>query len=197
MEGLSEFIIEIGKAFSDTIKHGSLELIVDYRVRQQEQSNRIGKVVSVPMQVETKILPGAEVVIDPTVLFEQTYRGKLQKSQFLVDENKGLYRVENGMVLIYKNPSDDRWYGNKRNCFVKPLEENKNETKSGLFIPKPKNDLEGYAEVVFINKELESWGIKEGDIIFYKKDRKWKFQLGDQEFLYLQNDVVLGKSEKI
>jgi hypothetical protein len=61
MKGFREFIIEVGAAFTNTIKHGDLELYVDYRHRQQEQSNRYGKVISLPMWSDTDIKVGSEV----------------------------------------------------------------------------------------------------------------------------------------
>lgn len=195
MKGLNEFIVEIGKAFKNTITHGSLELYTDYRTKQHEQSNRRGKIVGLPMHKDTIVKEGAEVIIDPTVLFKQTYRGKTQKSQFLVNEEKGWYRVTPDMIILYKNPGE-QWMGHRMNLFVTPLKNEVKKTDSGIFLPTPKNDTEGYATVAFGNKELEEVeGVVPGDIIFYPKDRKWEFEMEGEKYLYLRNIDVLAKRD--
>lgn len=191
MKGLNEFIIEIGKAFSDTISHGSLTLYTDYRTKQHEQSNRTGKVVSIPMQFETDVKPGAEVLIDPTVLFRQSYRKKEQESQFLVNKEKGWYRVEPNMIILYKNPGEE-WKGHLHNLLVDPITDENEETDSGLFIGKEKLK-HSYAKVAFVNSEMESQGVSPGDVIAYPTEMDWPFELEGKKYLYLRSRDLLAK----
>lgn len=194
MQGIKEFIIEIGEAFNNKLKHGSLELYVDHRTRQQEQSNRKGIVVSVPLRGKTEVEKGAEVIIDPTVLFKQTYQDNMQDSIYLVDKEKGWYRLTPEMVLLYKNPKDRDWNGHKNNLFVEPLKLEEKKTESGLLLTSPENKKEGMARVVFGNKILaHQENVFPGDVVYYDKRMKWKFNIDGKEYLYLQNNFLLGK----
>lgn len=194
MQGLNEFIVEIGKAFQDTIKHGSLELYTEYCTKQHEQSNRKGSVISLPMQIASDVLEGAKVIIDPTILFQQTYRGKTQKSQYLVNEEKGWYRLSPDMILLYKNPGQTEWCGHKENLFVKPLKPIEKKSKAGIVNPFPEKQINGVAEVCFSNQKLrEEESIGKGDIIFYPKKLHWPFEIEGEQYLYLRNIDILGK----
>jgi co-chaperonin GroES (HSP10) len=192
MKGLNEFIIEIGQAFHNTIKHGTLELYTDFKGKEQEQSNRIGKVINIPMQQDSDIKIGAEVLIEPTVLFSQHYRGKEQKSQFIVNETKGWYRVEPMMIILYKNPGED-WKGHQMNLLVEPIKEETQKTGTGILLGENKDKF-SYAKVAFTNNEIEKQDVKAGDTIIYPKEMKWPFQLEGKEYLYLRNRDLLGKS---
>lgn len=191
MKGLNEFIIEIGNAFHNTLKHGTLELYTDFKGKEQEQSNRVGKVINIPMQMESDIKVGAEVLIEPTVLFSQHYRGKEQKSQFLVNEEKGWYRVEPMMVILYKNPGED-WRGHQMNLLVEPVESPKDKLNHGLYLGKSEEAFE-YAKISFINNEMERQNVKVGDTIIFPKEMKWPFELEGKNYLYLRNRDILGK----
>lgn len=195
MKGVQEFIIEIKEAFDNTIEHGSLKLHTDYRTKQQEQSNRKGTVISLPMSKKTDVKQGAEVIIDPTVLFQQVFNGEMEDSRFLVDKDKGWYRVTPDMVLLYKNPEDKEFSGNKMNLFIKPIKDE--VTKIGsIYLPKPENEQESLGEVIYANKELRDVeGVNAGDIVYYKKDRKWKFDVNEEELVFLRNIDVLGVKE--
>ena len=195
MTGVNEFIIEIGDAFDNTIKHGSLELYKDHRTSQQEQSNRNGTVVCLPINGESDVQVGAEVIIDPTVLFQQTYKGKTQDSQFLVDREKGWYRVSPQMLLVYKNPNETNYTGYKDNLFAEALKQEEVRVGS-IYLPKAKNELEGVAVVAISNKELiDIEDIKQGSVIYYQLNREWEFELEGKTYLYLKNIYVLGKKE--
>ena len=195
MRGINEFIIEIGEAFSNTLKHGSLELYVNHLTRQQEQSNRKGVVVGLPAKVETNIEVGAEVVIDPTVLFQQNYNNTgVQESIYLVDKEKGWYRLTPDMVILYKNPGQKEWMGNKENLFAEPIKNEEKKTESGLIIPTPQKEVEGMAKVVFPNRILiDEEDIVSGDVVYFNKEANWRFNIDGKEYLYLRNSHLLGK----
>ena len=191
MTGIHEFIVEIGDAFHNTLEYGSLKLYTDHRTQQQEQSNRKGKIISTPLKVETDIQEGAEVIIDPTVLFEQYYHGKAQESRYLVDKEKGWYRVTPDMVLTYKNPDATDVLGNKENLLVQPIDDTVEKIGS-IFLAKPKNQQESVAVVLITNKEMQEEGVTEGVHIYYNKKANWKFNFEGQDCVLLKNFHVLG-----
>jgi co-chaperonin GroES (HSP10) len=192
MTGIKEFIIEVGRAFNNTLQYGSLELYTDHRARQQEQSNRIGKVISKPLTINSEIEVGAEVLIDPTVLFEQVYENKVQESRFIVDRDKGWYRVTPDMIILYRNRNEETFLGNKQNLLVEPI--NDEITKVGsIYLAKPEEQQEHTAIVAVANKELIAQGINTGDTIYYNKKAKWEYEFQGKKYLYLQNFYVFGK----
>lgn len=195
MKGINEFIIEIGQAFNNTLEYGSLKLYTDHKTKQQEQSNRKGKVISIPAKGESEIEIDAEVIIDPTVLFEQTYNGKTQESQFIVNKAKGWYRVTPEMVLLYKNPNKENFTGHKNNLFVTPIVDD--VTKIGsIYIPKSVNDQESVAKVEISNEEMiTEEDINSGDHIYYNTKAEWKFNIEGEEYILIKNFHVLGKKE--
>jgi co-chaperonin GroES (HSP10) len=198
MKGFNEFIIEVGQAFNNTIKHGSLELYVDHRHRQQEQSNRKGKVISQPMCEETDVEVGADVIIDPTVLFEQVYGGKMQESRFLVNAEKGWYRVTSDMIILYKNPNETEYLGHKQNLFgtSELVEETEKQTASGILLTTQERQVKNIVTIDFANKELiEVEGIKAGDKVHHVPNRTWLFELDGRKYLYLRNVDLLAKVE--
>ncbi len=195
MKGFREFIIEVGAAFTNTIKHGDLELYVDYRHRQQEQSNRYGKVISLPMWSDTDIKVGSEVIIDPTVLFQQVYNGQLKASKFLVDEKKGWYRVTSDMIILYKNPEQTEFLGHKQSLFVTPIKTKVQELVSGIILNKYVKETQNIAQVAFSNKLLiEDEGINVGDKVHHVPNRTWMFELAGKQYLYLRNMDLLAKA---
>lgn len=195
MKGINEFIIEIGKAFNNTLEYGSLKLYTDHKTKQQEQSNRNGKVISIPAKGESKIEKDALVIIDPTVLFEQIYNGKVQESQFLVNREKGWYRVTPDMVLLYKNPNKENYIGHLNNLFVTPIKDD--VTKIGsIYIPKSTSEQESLANVEISNEEMMTVeGIYAGDQIYYNPKAVWKFNVEGKECILIKNFHVLGKKE--
>ncbi len=195
MEGLNEFIVEVGKAFRDTIKHGTLELYTEYLSKQQEQSNRQGIAISLPLQVDSEIEEGAEVIIDPTVLFQQTYKGKMQESRYLVNKEKGWYRLTPDMIILYKNPGDTEWSGHRQNLFVKLIKDEDQVTESGIIIGIKKGPKKGIGEVAFSNKELrEDYGVNTRDIVYFPSDLSWEFELEGEKYVYVRNFDLLAKA---
>lgn len=192
MTGIHEFIVEIGQAFHNTLEYGSLKLYTDHRTQQQEQSNRRGKIISTPLKVKTDIKEGAEVIIDPTVLFEQYYQGKAQESRYLVDREKGWYRVTPDNVIAYRNPDATEFLGHKENLLVQPIDDTVEKIGS-IYLAKPENQQESIAVVILTNKELlEEDDITEGVQIYYNKKANWKFEFEGQECVLLKNFHVLG-----
>jgi co-chaperonin GroES (HSP10) len=196
MHGINEYIIEVGKAFNDTMKHGSLELYTDYRHRQQEQSNRLGKVINVPLCEDSDLQIGADVIIDPTVLFEQTYGGKMQASRFLVNEEKGWYRVTADMIILYKNPNETEYLGHRQNLFGIPVKTEVPTTASGILLTTKTEITHNIIEVAFPNKELiDNEGINKGDKVHHVPNRTWMFEVEGKSYLYLRNIDLLAKIE--
>lgn len=192
MKAINEFIIEVGKAFKDTISHGSLELYANHITQQNELSNRFGKVINLPMAINSEIEIGAEVIIEPTVLFKQVYRGKEQESRFLVNKQKGWYRLTPDMIILYKNPGKE-WQGHNNNLFVEPIEQVEQKTASGIIIPEDKKRKDAYATVAYLNEKLKKEDIQVGDKICYPAENKFEFEFQGKTYLYLKNMHVLGK----
>lgn len=200
MQGLHEYIIEIPEALKNSIElSGGTKLYVDPTFNQQKWSNRIGKVISKPIKIDSEIEKGDEVLIIDTVLFSRLDKKKGRvKSHFLLDEEKGWYRVPKGLIVMYRKANKD-WSCYLNNILLEPVFEKK-ETGSGLVIPdvtyqkevRYQNTKKQYGKVAFINSALRESGVKEGDIVYYRPDVDYKFSLEGKEYYHIQNEDVLA-----
>ena len=195
MQGINEFIIEIKQAYSETIKTKSgLEIYANKDFSFAELSNRIGRIISVPALAETEIKEGDEVFIDPSILYEQTYRGEKQESVFLVDREKGWYRIEPRIIVLFKK--DGEWRGNLNNLLIERIEIPQEEIKPSIIItetPKVKYE-KNKAKVKYSNTYLEQQNIKNGDAIYYDDTMGISVWLNEVEYHWIRNEFVLGKA---
>lgn len=195
MQGLTEYIIEIKQAFKDKIKTDSgLELHLDARHSPTLASNKNGKVVSTPLLSETSIQVGDDVIIDPTAVFNRRYRGIDEDSNFLVDKEKGWYRLTPELILLYRKDSDDKWKANGNNVFVEPIEKASETPKSSLIImpEETKGYVEGEAILKFPNKSLEDEGLIEDDYLYIRKERDIEYKLDGKTYWWIRDVDVLG-----
>ncbi len=204
MRGLQEYIIENTDVLKKEVEFSTGDkLYVDPTFDQRNWTNRICKVISTPVKHDSPIDIGDEVLVIDTVLF--THVGKNmahKKSQFLMDEEKGWYRIPRNLIVMYRKKGDE-WKCYGQNLLVEPIPE-KMETDSGLIIvdvdykkeQREKNTKKQHGKVVFINNDLEDLGVEIGDVIVYKDQVDYRFKLDGEVFFHLENVDVLGKVEK-
>ena len=191
MQGVREYIIKIEQAFKDEIKLKSgLELKVVSKLDQPKYSNRIGEVISTPARGDNHIEKGSKVLIDPTVLFKQIYRGQYQESMFLVDKEKGYYRVEPNMVIMYQK--DNTWYCNNHNVLIEPIY-TEVDFNSGIYLNPIKKLKKNYGKIAYINKKLLEEGLKVGDEVIHVSNREFEFEFEGNIYFQMRDVDVLAK----
>ena len=186
MKGLNHFIIELKIDFKDTFTtEGGLELYMNKSISQDKLSNRIAKVISTPCFHETVIKEGYQVMIDPTILYNQIYQGIKQDSINIVDKKKGWYMLEPKEVILYREDSESEWIGYLENSLVEPVIETIGEQKVGEIIISTgsKQLIEGRATAKYMSKDIEA---KNGDNLVINKNGGIPFWIDGKEFHWIR-----------
>lgn len=197
MKPIYEFIVEIPKSHIDEVelKGSGIVLKFDTKFNQGEHTNRIGKVIATPAKLATKIQEGYIVLIDKNILTFQVHSDSLiNKSKFLLDAEKGHYRVPPNMIYLYKESQNDDWTCPAPYIFIEPIKVEQTKTKGGLIYNEEnyKGFKEQYGKVAYLNEDAKSMGLKVGDVVYYKKDREYEFKIDDKVFYHMDNSDVLA-----
>jgi hypothetical protein len=149
-----------GRRYDNIKEVGGIELITSVSQEDHTVSNRYAEVVSTPINYTGRIKPGDTLLVHHNVFkyyYDMKGRQKSGKS-FLMDD---LFLIDPDQYFLYKN--EDGWHTHDKYCFVKP------------------QPLVGY--IKYINDELLSYGLKQGDKVSYKPDSEYEFEV-DGEKLY-------------
>ena len=203
LTAINEFTVEIKKPLKDTISFKSLELYVDPSFDKTRHTNRIGKVVGLPRGKETKIKVGYEVLVVHTVLMYQVYKGVKTDPIYLMDKERGHYRIENDLIIMYRETPEDQWKCNHIYVLVEPIKADKEDyTVGGLHLPdnfyntKIQSNTHGYIPqfgyVRHINEELRDEGVKVGDKVYFKDFGDYEFNLEGEIFYCMDNRDLLA-----
>ena len=199
MKVINDFIVEIKSSHNDEVKLKGTDIVLKVNVKfnQGDYTNRIGTVVGCPVRFESPIKEGYEVLIDKNLVTFQVHSDSLvNKSTYLIDEKKGWYRVPPNMIYLYKKDKYAKWNCPAPFVFIEPIKLNKKQTKGGLIyeaLDNYKGFREQYGTIKYINPSLEKQGIKQGDTVYYKKDREYEFKVDEQLLYHMGNSDVLAK----
>ena len=192
MNSLYDFIVEpVGEKYSNTVKVGDKELVVNTKIENWKFVNRIAKVVKTPLAIKTLIKQGDLVVVHQNV-FRTFYdmKGVKKKSRSYFKDN--LYFCAIDQIYLYKNNKGYHSFGDR--CFIQPIKDNQDLTLD------KERSLVGILK--YGNSSLNKLEITPGDLVGYTPNGEWEF-LVDNERLYCMksNDIVIkyenqGNEEK-
>lgn len=197
MIGYNDFIIKVDYAYAKTFTTESgLELHADARFSQDRLSNRIATVVETPISLQDcEIKKGYQVLIDPSIFYENTYevKGK-QETPFTLDKAKGLYKINPSMIVCFRATENDAWEGYNESLLIEPEVINQDDLKSSFLIieVKQKKVSDEYATVVFTNKKLLSENVENGTRILKIKGFGVPFWIDGKEYQWINNRHVLA-----
>ncbi len=196
MQGIHEFIIEIKHPFKNTISHGNLELWVDSDFDRFQHSNRVGTVISTPLNEYHGIAEGDEVMIVQTVVMPHITKDGRQPSPHLVDAIKGWYRAEPSLVVMHKKP-DQEWRSFDRNVFLERIEESEEayERSGIIYQTKIEKLFKPYSRVAFASHLLDEHGIKVGDKVYHSPDLH-EYEIDGKTYYRTPIDFIYGKREE-
>ena len=182
MNSLYDFIVKpVGDKYSNTIKVGNKDLVVNTKIENWKFVNRIAEVVQVPLAFKSVISKGDEVVIHKNV-FRTFYdmKGEKKKSRSFFKDN--LYFCSIDQIYLYKNFNGWNSFGDR--CFIKPI-----KSKEDLTLDKEAS-LIGILK--YGNNSLNKLKINPGDLVGYTPNGEWEF-LVEKERLYCMksNDIVI------
>ena len=182
MIGLHNFIVELKTDFHDTFKTESgLELYANKDMSAERLSNRIAKVINTPAFHETEIEIGYQLMIDPSILYEQIYRETKQESIHLVDKEKGWYKLDPKEIVLFRKDDSEEWKGYLENSLVEPIPEEAEELKSTLIqlLPKKKTFKKGRAKALYMNDGID---VSKGDKLIIADHGGIPFWIEGKEF---------------
>ena len=181
MNSLYDFIVKpVGDKYSNTIKVGDKDLVVNTKIENWKFVNRLAEVVQVPLAFNANIKKGDKVIIHQNV-FRTFYdmRGEKKKSRsFLKDD---LHLCAFDQIYLYNNGS---WNTVGDRCFIQPIKEN-SELEN-----KKERSLVGILK--YGNNSLKASGINPGDLIGFTPNSEWDFIIDNERLYCMQsNDIVI------
>ena len=193
MRSIKDIIIELKEPFSEKFKtENGVELYANVDFSQERLSKRIVKVISVPLNHDTPIKNGFELLIDPTILYRQIYREVKQDYQSKVGED--LFKVQPNMIILYRENENSEWKGYLKNALISYVKEEEPLENAFIYIPdNVKNEYKkGFATLVYGNKELFELSCKNGDEIAINPLGGISFWLDGKEYWWIRNVDIYG-----
>jgi len=168
--------------YLNTKKIGDTKLIVNTSIEDHKDVQRVGVVQSVPLTYNGEIRKGDEVVVHHNV-FRITYNDKGIPMQSLYHVENDLFSITNDM--IYMIIRDGKKIAFDDNVFIEPV--NYNDKWEGF------KEMQHTGVVRFANEALKLSGIKEGDLIAYRRNCEYEFLLDNERFYNMKNKRILAK----
>ncbi len=203
MKSIQHYIIKLENPYSKTFKTASgLELYGNIDFTADRQSNRVAKIVAVPQLNNSEIKENDEVLIDFSSFYRQIYQGIKQGYNAVVDEDKHLYFLSANMIICYRsqekkeNSEKGNWKGFGKNCLVEPVFESSKFKKSSLILPKSATSktFKGKVKMIYANKELNEFGVKNDDILYMDKIGGVKYWIEGKEYWWIRNKDIFAKT---
>ena len=182
MKSLYDFIVKpIGDKYTNTIKVGDKNVIVNTKIENWKFVNRLAQVIETPLAFKSCIKKGNIVVIHQNV-FRTFYdmKGKKKKSRSYFEND--LYFCGLDQVYLYKNKNGWNTVGDR--CFITPIKSN-----DSLTLDKER-ELVGILK--YSNKSLEALGITPGTLVTFTPNSEFEFIVGDERLYCMKsNDIAL------
>ena len=182
MKGIYDFIVEpLGDEYSNKIKVGDKQLVVNTGIEDFKFVNRLAKVLETPKAFSTGIKTGDTIVIHQNV-FRTFYdmRGNKKKSRSWFKDN--LYFCAADQIYLYKNKAG--WHSFNDRCFIIPIKD-----KESLTLEKEQS-LIGILK--YGNSSLKALNINPGDLVGYTPNGEWEFLIeGKRLYCMKSNDIVI------
>ena len=188
MKSLYNYIISTNDRYNNKTSVDGKELILNTEIteRDYEFVNRIGTVISTPINIKTPIKKGDQVIIHHNV-FRRWYdvRGKERNSGNYIDENR--YSVSPDQLFAYKQNGE--WHCPNMYCFVKPLE------NEDIWSTESEQKLLG--ALTYTNDYLSSLGLSCGDIVGFTPESEYEFNIDDKKlYRILSTDITINYGHK-
>lgn len=198
MRGVRHFVIHVPETHNEVIETESgVVLYADKRHSENETINTVFQIVETPLNYEGPIKKGWWILVDPTMIFEQTFENSgTQTNEYLLDKEKCLYKVDPSLIVCFRKSGNDQWQGFNENVICERLQaEKKDYEKIGsLYVPEKKipKSVKGQMVVVVGNENLDEVG--PGDIVFVKELLSIPIKIEGKSYQWLRNKDVLAKN---
>lgn len=167
-----------GKRYDNTRDISGVEIIVSTSEEDHKFSNRYAEVIELPLGYNGPVTIGDTLLVHHNAFkFYNDMRGR-QKSgrSFFRDDT---FFIDEDQFFLYKHGST--WNAYDKYCFVKPI------PTIESYIKKPFSEEPLMGTMRYVNSYLRSFGICEGDLVCFKPDSEYEFEV-DGEKLYRMYD---------
>ncbi len=161
-----------GKRYNNSKEIGGIDFLTSTSEENHLASNREAIVVSTPLGYTGDIEPGDKLLVHHNVFkFYNDMKGR-QKSgkSFFMDD---LFFVDNTQFYMYNK--NNKWHCHDKYCFIEPI------PATDYYIDKPFAEEPLIGKIKYINNRLSAYGIKEGDLVTFKPDTEYEFNVDDQK----------------
>ena len=188
MKSLYNYIISTNDRYNNKTSVDGKELILNTEIteRDYEFVNRIGTVISTPINIKTPIKKGDQVIIHHNV-FRRWYdvRGNERNSGNYIDEDR--YSVSPDQLFAYKQNGE--WHCPNMYCFVEPLE------NEDIWSTESEQKLLGV--LTYTNDYLSSLGLSCGDIVGFTPESEYEFNIDDKKlYRILSTEITINYGHK-
>lgn len=167
-----------GKRYNNTKEVGGIELIVSTSEEDFRFSNRMAEVIELPIDYSGPITIGDTLLVHHNVFkFYNDMRGRRKSGKSFFKED--LFFIEPDQFFMFHN--GEEWMSHDRYCFIMPI------PAIDTYISKPLSEEPLMGQMKYPNEYLISKGIKSGDIVCFKPDSEYEFEV-DGEKLYRMYD---------
>ena len=188
MKSLYNYIISTNDRYNNKTSVDGKELILNTEIteRDYEFVNRIGTVISTPINIKTPIKKGDQVIIHHNV-FRRWYdvRGNERNSGNYIDEDR--YSVSPDQLFAYKQNGE--WHCLNMYCFVEPME------NEDIWSTESEQKLLGV--LTYTNDYLSSLGLSCGDIVGFTPESEYEFNIDDKKlYRILSTEITINYGHK-
>ncbi len=190
MRSLYNYIIFTKDRYDNKKDIEGKELILNTEITERDYHfvNRIGRVVSTPINLKTPIQSGDDVILHHNV-FRRWFdvRGNERNSGSFISDTT--FTVYHDQIFAYKR--NKKWQALPEFCFVAPIEQ---DSKWSVLAEK---ELVG--ELVYSNEYLSSLGVAEGDVVGFTPASEYEFNIeGRKLYRIKSNDINIkyGQTQK-
>lgn len=171
-----------GNHFINDKKIGSQTIVINTSIEDHKNVNRVGIIQSIPLEYEGNIQVGDEVIVQHNIFRDYfDMKGITQKSSFHVKDNLFFVPEE----LIYLINRNKEYISVDDYCFIEPI------FKEERWIGKVEQEHLGI--VKYGNKNLESIGVFNGDLIAFENDGEVEFLVDDIRLYKMKDSMILVK----
>tara|TARA_R110002051_G_scaffold107917_1_gene180783 strand:+ start:822 stop:1328 length:507 start_codon:yes stop_codon:yes gene_type:complete len=151
---------------------GGTEFITSVSQEDHEASNRLAKVISLPINYDGPVEQGDTLLVHHNVFkFYYDMQGRQKSGRSYLKDN--LFLVDNEQFFLYKRKG--KWNAHGKYCFIKPA------PLKDSYVFKGGNEEPLFGTVKYINQELLDLGVQEGDEISFQPDSEYPFMVDDEK----------------
>lgn len=192
MRSANYVIVELKDAYSneEEISTGQ-SIIVNSTIEDVNYVNRVAKVLVAPPF--TILQKGDEIITHHNIFrLRNDVNGNIAQSNYHLDKDK--YFVPLTELFMYRRDDSD-WIALDPYCFVKPMEQVKEDTFFDLSLEDDsyKGRLHKHGIMSYPNKGLAEQGIETGDTIIFSDYSEYEFKIDGELYYKMSTKDIIGK----